>query len=89
MEEEKANNADSEELNCPKWDGNLRRSPCARDCPYRHPGCHAKSKEYAKYRAAKDEQAAQRNAIRAGAYSVNDRLLVNHKLIDKSKRKEM
>ena len=88
MEEERLNRTDSDELKCPEWDGNLRHAPCARDCPYRHPGCHAKSKEYARYRAAKDEQVAQRNAIRAGRYSVNDRLRVNHKLIDKSKRKE-
>ena len=89
MDGEQMNNPETEELKCPEWDGNLRRSPCDKYCPYRSPGCHAKNKEYARYRAAKDAEVAKRNAIRAGRYSMNERLLVNHKLIDRSKRGEI
>ena len=72
--------------NCPKWDGNLRKSPCSKNCTERFPGCHALSEEYAKYRAAKDAELSKKNAVRAGSYSLHERLLVNHKLIDKSKK---
>lgn len=75
--------------NCPVWNGDIKTPPCTKDCTERYPGCHAVSDEYARYRAAMDAEMSKRDAIRAGRYSVHERMLVNHKFIDKTKRGEI
>lgn len=55
------------------------KSPCDPKCPKRTATCHAECEKWAEYVIKRDREYEEREAIRRGMYSRNDRLAVNEK----------
>lgn len=64
----------------PVWGGKTSEPPCVPECPMRSKTCHAECPAYAQFAAAKDAERAEKDAARAGMYSMHDRVKVSEKV---------